>query len=170
MLTWGVEIIAVISLSIGNEVTPNEFEREFAMCKVNLFPKHKMHLLSLLLALAVIFSSLGWSSAQARESTQTNAVAPGAAAALTPRFTARIIGSQLYVNGSNFPRRHTYFVRAREAPYDPWIRLGVTRSNNNGKIDARFRLPRELRSAWYLRVCLKDVYTNAVYCVNARRY
>ncbi|MDI6696291.1 MAG: hypothetical protein QME21_14690 [Anaerolineales bacterium] len=129
-----------------------------------------MRILSLLLALVVLVGSLGWSPAQARASMQTPASASDAAVALIPRFTARIIGSQLYVNGSNFPRRHTYFVRAREAPYDPWIRLGTTRSNSNGKIDARFRLPRELRNAWYLRVCLKDVYTNAVYCVNARRY
>ncbi len=138
------------------------------MRKKYLFPPHGVRLVTLLLALTVLFSGLSWS--QARAFTQTQVADLNTAPALAPRFTARIIGSQLYVNGSNFPRRHTYFVRAREAPYEPWIRLGVTRSNNNGKIDARFRLPRELRSAWYLRVCLKDVYTNAVYCVNARRY
>lgn len=116
-----------------------------------------------LLAVAVIASSLVVAPQP------TSAAAPDAAVGATPRFTARIQGSKLIIDGSGFPARRGFFVKARRNANFSWTRLGALQADRNGGIRGTFNLPDELRKGYTLRVCLKDLKTSKAYCVNARR-
>lgn len=116
-----------------------------------------------LLAAAVIVSSLAVVPQSA------SAAAPDAANTAAPRFTARIIGNKLTIDGSGFPARRGFFVKARRNANFSWIRLGAIQADRSGRIHGTFNLPDELRKGYTLRVCLKDLKNSNAYCVYARR-
>lgn len=113
-----------------------------------------------ILALVILAAALAWSPA---------AAAPDFAGKGPGRLTARLVGADLIVDAGGFPSDHAYFVKARRQIRYAWARLGALETEAGGRLHGRFVLPKELRTAPFVRVCLKDIYTDQAYCTNAWR-
>lgn len=92
-----------------------------------------------------------------------------AAAVSTISWTAKLSDTKVTVSGSGFPKLRVYYVKARYRLSDPWVRLGAVEANLQGKISKSFLIPAKWVNKPYLKVCLKDVNTSALYCYTARR-
>jgi hypothetical protein len=116
----------------------------------------------IVLALAVLTSSLAWMPSAVQAAPQTES-------SNAPVVDAWISGPRLYVEATGFQRRQTFVLRARHDSGDKWIKLTTVKSNRLGIMNKSARLPRELSRADRLQVCLKDKKTRQQYCVRAWR-
>ena len=133
------------------------------MSLLRLFPLNRRVAGSLLLILALLASSLAWVSPAVQAAPQQQANRPRVV------LNAWIAGSHLYVKASNLPARHTFVLRARLASEHSWTKLARLQANNRGVLDTSVRLTSHLAQADRLKVCLKDVRTNRLFCTKARR-
>lgn len=102
---------------------------------------------------------------------------PGSAAATSapttstptgPGFTIKQskTGESVTITVTNYPKKQPYYVRAEYGKF-PDIRskkIGTLRTNNQGKAERTFRLPKQYRTLPYVRICLKNAFTDAVQC------
>jgi LysM repeat protein len=74
--------------------------------------------------------------------------------------------SELTVKTSSFPKNNSFFVKADDfsTPGIQWYKLGVIRIKKDGSINTTFSLPKDLRKATQLTVCLKNIYYDTVAC------
>jgi hypothetical protein len=81
-----------------------------------------------------------------------------------PVFEAYAFGKRVYIEGSDFPRSNTYFVRV--APYGSgaWKRVGSVTASRRGQFSASFKIPSSMRKYPVLMVCIKNVDNDRVYC------
>lgn len=81
-----------------------------------------------------------------------------------PIFEAYASGKRVYLEGSDFPRSNTYFVRV--APYGSgaWKRMGSVTASRHGLFSASFKIPSNMRKYPVLMVCIKNVDNDRVYC------
>lgn len=124
---------------------------------------NRSDLLHVLLALAILAGSLAVLPGTA------SAAAPDAPQGAAPRFTARIQGDRLIIDGSGFPSLRGFFVKARRNANFDWVRLGSLQADRSGVVHGNYRLPEGMRKAYSLRVCLKDLKNSHPYCVWAWR-
>jgi LysM repeat protein len=74
-----------------------------------------------------------------------------------------IIGLEL----KNFPHETTYYVRIANAPEnDPFYRIGRLRTDKTGAFSGYFNLPMYFPNSRHITVCLKNVWNDALGCVN----
>lgn len=135
----------------------------------------KYTILYLLLALAVIASSVAWMPFPAAQTDPEKDDPTTEQSKKWPpqyrhgRISARLIGSDLILLGDNLPPNHSFFVKVRRNGRSSWQRLGVSYSDRDGDLDDRYILPQKARKMQSVQVCLKDVLTNRAYCMTARR-
>jgi LysM domain len=74
--------------------------------------------------------------------------------------------SELTVKTSSFPKNNSFFVKADDFTTSGilWYKLGVIRIKKDGSINATFSLPKDLRKAAQLTVCLKNIYYDSIAC------
>jgi hypothetical protein len=113
-----------------------------------------------LLALALVLSSISWLPGHA---------APAQERSASSHFKARLVGTDLIIDGDNFRDQHAFFVKARRQIGYRWARLGAVTTGNDDRLHGRYPLTKELRKAQSVRVCLKDIYTDEVFCTYAFR-
>ncbi len=73
-------------------------------------------------------------------------------------------GDQVKVTGSDFKKQHPFIIKTRENDMAAWYKLGKTTTDKNGKMDAKFSLPKALLKKPSLNVCLKDGATDYLVC------
>lgn len=132
------------------------------MNAVSMLPIRPQFAGRIILALAVLLSSLAWLPPAAQ-------VAPSAEAGAAVQLRAHLDGQRLFIAASGLPRNHIFTVRARWHSYDSWVRLGRVTADRYGDLQKSIRLPSYLARANRLSVCLKDVTTGRTYCTRARR-
>jgi len=94
---------------------------------------------------------------------------------LTPlkgTITITAKADKLTIKASNFKDTFVFFVKAKDAlaKNAPWFKIGgltVTKSKNTQVTN--FTLPKDLRGAALLSVCLKNVYTDDLTCYSVPR-
>jgi LysM repeat protein len=74
--------------------------------------------------------------------------------------------SELTVTTSSFPENNSFFVKADDFSKAGilWYKLGVLRIKKDGSISTTYSLPKDLRKAAQLTVCLKNIYTDGIAC------
>jgi LysM repeat protein len=74
--------------------------------------------------------------------------------------------SELTVTTSSFPKNNSFFVKADDFSTSgiQWYKLGVLRIKKDGSVSATFSLPKDLRKAPQLTICLKNVYSDVIAC------
>jgi LysM repeat protein len=74
--------------------------------------------------------------------------------------------SDLTVTTSSFPKSNSFFVKADDFSTAgiQWYKLGVLRIKKDGSVSATFSLPKDLRKAPQLTICLKNIYTDVIAC------
>lgn len=77
---------------------------------------------------------------------------------------ATVYWRHLYLYGSEFPAKHVFTVKLRARNDNVWVKLGVLRSDKNGKIEDDFRIPKEYDDTKYFEICLKDTKTGCKVC------
>jgi LysM repeat protein len=77
-----------------------------------------------------------------------------------------IAGKRIFLSLSNFTQEHTYLVKVRDARVgiDGWYKYKEITVNQDTDLTWRFSVPEDLTHVLYLRVCLKDQYTNQLIC------
>ena len=81
-------------------------------------------------------------------------------------------GDKLTINASNFKDTFVYFVKAKDvlANNAPWYKLGgLTVAKNKKTQTTTYTLPKDLRNATLLSVCLKNVYSDDLTCYSVPR-
>jgi len=76
-------------------------------------------------------------------------------------------GDKLTINASNFKDTFVYFVKAKDALASKaaWFKFGgLTVTKGKKTQTTTYTLPKDLRSATLLSVCLKNVYTDDLTC------
>jgi murein DD-endopeptidase MepM/ murein hydrolase activator NlpD len=74
--------------------------------------------------------------------------------------------SELTVTTNSFPKNNSFFVKADDFSTSgiQWYKLGVIRIKKDGSVKATFSLPKDLRKAPQLTICLKNIYTDSIAC------
>jgi LysM repeat protein len=74
--------------------------------------------------------------------------------------------SEVTVKTSSFPKNNSFFVKADDFSISgiKWYKLGVIRIKKDGSISETFSLPKDLRKATQLTVCLKNIYYDTIAC------
>jgi LysM repeat protein len=74
--------------------------------------------------------------------------------------------SELTITTNSFPKNNTFFVKVDDFSTTgiKWYKLGVIRIKKDGSISATYSLPKDLRKAAQLTVCLKNVYYDTIAC------
>jgi hypothetical protein len=121
----------------------------------------------ILLALVVLVSSLAWLPASVQAAPPAESFV--AASSTSPRLSAWVDGTRLYIQASGLPRGHIYAVRVRRSISSSWVKLGTVQANRQGALSKSMRLPSYLRFTNRLNVCLKDVSTWRLICTRASR-
>jgi murein DD-endopeptidase MepM/ murein hydrolase activator NlpD len=75
-------------------------------------------------------------------------------------------GSELTVTTGSFPKNNSFFVKVDDFTLAGilWYKLGVLRIKKDGSMKETYSLPKDLRKAAQLTVCLKNIYTDAIAC------
>ena len=118
-------------------------------------------LIRLMLALAVLVSSLAWLPAVQ--------AAPQEKPSAAVQMYAVMDGSRLYVDAVGLPRLHSFSLRVRFLSSDPWTKLKNVDSDRDGELVTSALLPSSFKRADRVQVCLKDRETGKKYCTYARR-
>jgi LysM repeat protein len=74
--------------------------------------------------------------------------------------------SELTITTNSFPKNNTFFVKADDFTKAgiQWYKLGVIRIKKDGTISTTYSLPKDLRKAAQLTICLKNVYYDTLAC------
>jgi LysM repeat protein len=74
--------------------------------------------------------------------------------------------SELTIKTSGIPDNNSFFVKADDFTKSgiQWYKIGVIRIKKDGSITATYSLPKDLRQATQLTVCLKNIYSDAIAC------
>jgi LysM repeat protein len=95
------------------------------------------------------------------------AVATETSSTKGPTFTAKA-GSDPFtviITTIGYPAKSPYFVRASVVDQPSTsLRLGTMKTDKSGVAKRTFKLPKTLRKATSLTICLKNAYTDAVEC------
>lgn len=77
-----------------------------------------------------------------------------------------IAAKRIYLSLSNFTQEHTYLVKVRDVSVGigGWYKYKEIVVNQDTDLTWRFSVPDDLLHVLYLRVCLKDQYTNELIC------
>lgn len=91
--------------------------------------------------------------------------------ASTVAFSASVDAgdNEVVLDGSGFKKQRTFFVRVRLNDSSKWYKLGHTVTDRDGDLDDSFDLPKDLRKAPVVTVCLKDSVSDALSCRQAFR-
>jgi spore germination protein YaaH len=83
-----------------------------------------------------------------------------------PDYTIALSGKVLTIDASHFPTKTTFYVRVGQGRFkiQKWYKLGRVRTDKTGETGGDFVLPKELRKASLLTVCVKNVSTDDVLC------
>jgi hypothetical protein len=87
--------------------------------------------------------------------------------ATTLKLVITSVGDSIQVQTEGFSARTRYFVRVAEGPkmYDTtWYRIGRLTVDKAGKANVHYHLPKALKQADTITVCLKNVVTDKAYC------
>ncbi|HSF80643.1 MAG TPA: LysM peptidoglycan-binding domain-containing protein [Anaerolineales bacterium] len=87
-------------------------------------------------------------------------------------FSVAVQGSSLVISTTNFPKNNIYYVKISAGhfrPDPPVYKIGTLRVGKNTTYTYTFRFPKELSSAKYVLVCLKNVVTDANTCRSIAR-
>lgn len=74
--------------------------------------------------------------------------------------------NELTVTTSGLPDNNSFFVKADDFSQAgiQWHKLGTLRIKKDGSVSATYSLPKDLRKATQLTVCLKNIYTDGIAC------
>ena len=83
-----------------------------------------------------------------------------------PNFTFSVASNVLTITTANFPTSGNFFVRAGEGRFrvSSWYKLGRIRTQKTGAVETSYKLPKQLRNATLLTVCVKNATSDAVLC------
>jgi len=87
-------------------------------------------------------------------------------------FSLELKGSSLVINTTKFPKKSMYYVKVSSGRFyqGPTIyKLRMLRVGNHPDNTYTYKLPKELNSADYVMVCLKNVITNVNTCHSVKR-
>jgi LysM repeat protein len=86
--------------------------------------------------------------------------------AKTVSFYWKRTSSELTITTSSFPKNNSFFVKVDDFSTAgiQWYKLGVIRIKKDGSISETFSLPKDLRKAAQLTVCLKNIYYDSIAC------
>jgi len=81
-------------------------------------------------------------------------------------FTAGVVGNKVTVNGSNFPKKASFFVKVRDgnARIGGWEKLGTFNIPKKTNKQQTYTLPKDLKGSIYIDVCLKNASTDELVC------
>lgn len=85
------------------------------------------------------------------------------------QWSAKISGGEIIVTGTGFTKQHPFYIKTRESDTSKWYKLGSTQTDRNGKLKASFDVPKDLKSKFFLNVCIKDGLTDLLICQRAHR-
>jgi LysM repeat protein len=97
-------------------------------------------------------------------STSTSSSSSSSSTSSSPTLELSIIGNKILLEGSHFPGQNTYYVRIGEKNSTKSQKLGRVRSLKDGLVDGFFLLPKGLRQARVIEVCLKNVENDDLFC------
>ncbi len=82
------------------------------------------------------------------------------------KFTAEVYGNRIYITTTNFANRRAYYLKVRDAEESigGWEKLGSFKASKNTTETRLYTLPKDLRDAFYLDVCLKNATTDDLVC------
>ena len=85
---------------------------------------------------------------------------------LKNNLTVKSINNLVRVTASDFPNKGNYYIRVRDITTGPgdWYKLGRMKIDKEKSSTADFTLPKDLRSAIYLQVCVKHPTTDKAVC------
>jgi LysM repeat protein len=89
---------------------------------------------------------------------------------LKNNLAVRSINNSIRVSASDFPKKSSYTVKARDITNGPgeWYELGKLKVKSASTATGSYILPKALRSSIYLQVCLKEGTTDKLTCKTVR--
>jgi hypothetical protein len=85
-------------------------------------------------------------------------------------YASFITTNRIVVWGSNFPKKHSFFVNIRTQKGAAYTRVNKIQASKTGDVQAYIRIPKSLmKSRPTVEVCLKDIKTSYRICAFARR-
>lgn len=74
--------------------------------------------------------------------------------------------SKLTIKTNNFAKQNSFYVKADDFSQAgiQWYKLGVLRIKKDGTVSMTYDLPKDLRKATQLTVCLKNIYYDSIAC------
>ena len=85
------------------------------------------------------------------------------------KFTATLSSDKVSLNGTDYKKTYTFFIKARENDSSLQYKLGRTQTDKKGVLKDSFKLPKELKNKSPLTICLKDSVTDALTCTRVFR-
>lgn len=87
-------------------------------------------------------------------------------------FTVTHTKDGFVLRGLDFLKKSTYLVKVDDAstPEVVWVKLNKFKTGDKTSFTLRFQLPKELRNATYLNICLKNQITDQLVCKFSIRY
>lgn len=88
------------------------------------------------------------------------------------KVTAVVRGNLITVTASGFDKKQVFIVKVREVTTGAggWEKVGTLKVPKKRSVTSIYTLPRELRSAIYLEVCLKNATTDEKICRTSFHY
>ena len=88
----------------------------------------------------------------------------------TTLYASFITTNRVVVWGSNFPKKHSFFVNIRTQKGAAFTRVNKIQASKQGDVQTYIRIPKSLmKSRPTVEVCLKDIKTSYRICAFARR-
>ena len=85
---------------------------------------------------------------------------PSAKFTWTPSYN----GTQIIISGAGFDDLASFFVKAHATDDKTYEKLFTAVTDDNGKMNVKFKVPQDLRNIPALSICLKDNITNQLTC------
>jgi hypothetical protein len=104
------------------------------------------------------------STSTSTSSSSTSSSSTSSSTSSGPTLELSIIGNKILLEGSHFPGQNTYYVRIGEKNSTKSQKLGRVRSLKDGLVDGFFLLPKPLRQARVIEICLKNVENDDLFC------
>jgi LysM repeat protein len=84
-------------------------------------------------------------------------------------FTTYVKDKNLYITTTNFPQDTIFYVKVKgdKAPGTVQSKIGLLNTSSRSNFTEVFKLPKNYQTSNQLKVCLKNVYTNALVCRTA---
>lgn len=87
-------------------------------------------------------------------------------------FTIRHTKKGFVIDAVNFPAKSSYVVKIDNlaTPEVDWVKAGRLNVKKTGEVKVAYELPKDLLSANFLHICLKDQRSDALFCKYSVRY